>query len=573
MPRRLTATLRGWFPRPFAGLTKRNLLREAGAGVTLLAIAVPLNIGYAQIVGLPPTVGLYALVLPLIVWALTVSSRQLVASPDAAAAALVATSIGGLAIAGTADYLSLVLAQTVLCGALFLVAAVFRLGFLADFLSKPILVGLLAGLALDILVGQVAKMLGISVPPGGEFFEKLLALVTGLGAANVWSAMIAAGCLVVLLLGRRLAPAVPWALVVLVLATLATTLGGLEARGVATLGPVEGGLPELHWPVVAWTDWAAVLPSAIALFLVGAGEGLLVSRAYADKRGYRVDANRDLFAFGLANVASGATGSFAMGSSTARTAALDQAGSRTQFPAVIAAVGATLLLVFGTGLLEHVPGPAIGAVLAVAVLPLLGIGDFAELWRRDRAEFAIAGVCFGVTVVFGSIVGIGIAFVLALVNLARRAASPDIDVLSLDEYGASSAEGLPLGRTTAPGIVVVRLAAPLFFANGTVFQDTVQRTVEAAEPPVRHVVFDMEAVSDVDITGAEAFARLRSWLLEHDIDVSYSRMRHETRERMQHLGLLHGEAVHHSNREALAALGARPNPRPNPGPNPGDPNP
>lgn len=570
MARRLTTTLGHWFPRPFAGLTRHNLLREAGAGVTLLAIAVPLNIGYAQIVGLSPAVGLYALVLPLVVWALTVSSRQLVASPDAAAAALIASSIGGLAIAGSADYLSLVLAQTVLCGGLFLLAAVFRLGFLADFLSKPILVGLLAGLALDILVGQVAKMLGIPLPAGGEFFEKLVALVTGLPSTNAWSAVIAAGCLVVLLLGRSLAPTVPWALVVLVLATLATTWGGLAEQGVATLGHVEGGLPMLAWPVIDWADWAAVAPSAVALFLVGAGEGLLVSRAYADMRGYRIDANRDLFAFGLANVASGTSGSFAMGSSTARTAALDQAGSRTQFPAIVAAVGATLLLLFGTALLEDVPGPAIGAVLAVAVLSLLGIPDFASLWRRDHAEFLIAGVCFGVTVTFGSIAGITIAFVLALVNLARRAATPDIDVLSLDEYGASSAEGLPPGRTTAPGVIVVRLAAPLFFANGTVFQDAVQRAVASAEEPVQHVVFDMEAVSDVDITGAEAFERLRSWLVEHGIDVRYSRLRHETRDRMERLGLLHGEPVHQSNREALAALGTRPGP---PSPGPADPTP
>ena len=549
------STLKGAFPRPLVGLTRKNLLREAGAGVTLLAIAVPLNIGYAQIVGLPPATGLYALILPLIFWALTVSSRQLVASPDAAAAALVATSIGGLAIAGSDHFLQLVVAQTVLCGVFFIVASVLRLGFLADFLSKPILVGLLSGLALDILVGQVAKMLGIPTTPGADFPQKAMELVAGLPEASIWSAVIAAGCLVILLVGRRLTPVVPWALIVLVLATVASSVFGLEALGVATLGPVEPGLPSLMWPDVSWSDWLAVLPSAVALFLVATGEGLLVSRAYADRNRYRVEPNRDLFAFGAANMASGVSGSIAIGASTARTAALDQAGSRTQLPAIVAALGAVLLLLFGTGLLSGIPGPAIGAVLAVAVLSLLGIRDFAGLWRLDRAEFLIAAACLVTTVLAGSIVGIGLAFVLALVNLARRAAHPAIDVLALDAHGASAVDGLPDGETTAPGLIVVRLAAPLFFANGSTFEQEVQRRVLDSKVPVRRVVFDMEAVSDVDVTGAEAFERLVRWLEERGITVAFSRLRSESRRRMSRLGLLGDEVVHRSNREALEAYG------------------
>jgi SulP family sulfate permease len=172
--------------RPLAGLTWRNAAGEAIAGVTLLAIAVPLNIGYAQIAGLPPTAGLYALVVPAIVYALVVSSRQVVASPDAAAAALVASSIGGLAVAGSADYLTMALAQAIICGAMFALAAVFKLGFLANFLSKPILVGFVGGLAFDILISQLAKMLGVKIDSGGEFTDKVVGLVTGLPGLNGW---------------------------------------------------------------------------------------------------------------------------------------------------------------------------------------------------------------------------------------------------------------------------------------------------------------------------------------------------------------------------------------------------
>jgi SulP family sulfate permease len=547
--------------RPLVGLTRKNLLRESTAGITLLAIAVPLNIGYAQIAGLPPTAGLYALIVPAVVYALTVSSRQLVASPDAAAAALVASSVGGLAVAGSADYLTLALAQAILSGLMFLLLAVFKLGFLANFLSKPILVGFVGGLALDILVSQVAKMLGVKIDSGAEFVEKLVQLVGGLGTINGWSVLISAASIGVLLLGRRFARAVPWALVVLVLATAFVVVADLDGAGVAVLGPVEARPPVLTWPDIDWTMWLVLVPSAMALTLITTAEGLLVSRSYGDKRNYRTDPNRDLFALGLGNIASGVSGGFAVGSSTSRTAAMDQAGSRTQLPSLVTAVGTLLLLVFGTALLEDIPSPAIGAIVAIAILPLLGIADFARLWRIDRFEFLIGATCFLVTLFIGSIPGILVAFVLALVNLAKRAANPAIDVLAgTGEPGESLLEEAPKGSVTAPGVIVVRLAAPLFFANGTVFSDAVKRAVTAApEGSVHHVVVDMEAVTDVDVTGAESFEALESWLEARNVELGFSRLRVDARRRLEDLGLLGDHPLFDTNRAAIAELADRTN--------------
>lgn len=204
--------------KPLAGLSRQNVGREVLAGVTLLAIAVPLNIGYAQIAGLPATAGLYALVLPTVLYALVVSSRQVVASPDAAAAALVASSVGGLAAAGSAAYATMAMAQAIICGAMLALLSVFKLGFLANFLSKPVLVGFVGGLALDILVSQLAKMLGVKIDSGGEFVEKVTDLIAGLGTVNPWSLLISVCALAILLVGRRLLAAVPWALIVLVAA-------------------------------------------------------------------------------------------------------------------------------------------------------------------------------------------------------------------------------------------------------------------------------------------------------------------------------------------------------------------
>lgn len=537
------------------GLTRRTVAREVLAGVTLLAIAVPLNIGYAQIAGLPPTAGLYALVLPAVIYAFAVSSRQLVASPDAAAAALVASSVGGLAIGGD-DYLFMAMAQAVISGVLFAAAAVFKLGFLANFLSKPILIGFVGGLALDIMVSQVAKMLGVAIDSGGEFADKVVALIGGLGDTNVWSVVISVLAVVVLLLGRRIARAVPWALIVLVVATVAVVLADLQSVGVSVLGPVEAGPPRLSWPALDVSQWLALVPSAIALTLVTMAEGLLVSRSYAEKHGYATSPNRDLLAFGAANIASGVSGSFAVGSSTSRTAAMDQAGARTQLPSLIAAAGTLLLLVFGTALLTDIPSPAIGAVVAVAILPLLGVTELAELWRKDRAEFAVAIGCFGVTVFVGAIPGILVAFVLALVNLARRAAAPPIDVLVGDpRHGGSLLAAGPMGAVTADGVVVMRVAAPLFFANSAAVGDAIKSAVSAVQRvPVRHLVLDLEAVTDVDVTAAEGLQVSKGWLSEQRISLSYSRARPGLIDRMRHLGVLEGEHVYPTNRDALNAV-------------------
>jgi MFS superfamily sulfate permease-like transporter len=325
---------------------------------------------------------------------------------------------------------------------------------------------------------------------------------------------------------------------------------------VDVLGEVPAGPPALTWPIIDWSLWLALVPSAIALTLVTTAEGLLVSRSYAEKHRYPFRANRDLLAFGVANVAAGAQGSFAVGSSTSRTAAMDQAGSRTQLPALVLAVGTLLLLLFGTALLADIPSPAIGAIVGVAIIPLLGIRDFVRLWRLDRFEFVIGAVCFLVTLFVGSIAGIVVAFVLALINLAQRASHPAIDVLETSgDPGESLLEDAPTGTTTAPGVIVVRLAAPLFFANGAVFSAAVKEAVRAAGPAaVQHVVIDMEAVTDVDVTGAEAFQALREWLDTQSISLAFSRVRPNTLRRLRALGLLDREPVYATNRAAITDL-------------------
>lgn len=542
--------------RPLVGLTRRNFLRETLAGVTLLAISVPINIGYAQIAGLPPTAGLYALVVPTLVFALLASSRQVVASTDAAGAALVTSSLVGVAVAGSGSWIAMAAAQAVIGGIFFLVCAVFRLGFVADYLSRPILVGFVGGLALDITVSQVARMLGVSLDGAVEFAEKIAALASNLGQTNVWSVGIALGSLAILIAGRRLAPRVPWALVAMVVATIVTVTAGLAERGVSTLGEVPAGPPVFAWPHLTFEQWVMLIPSGVAIAAVTVAEGLMISRSYAERNGYRVEPNRDLMAFGFSNLAAGLSSSYAMGSSTSRTAAMDDSGARTQWPSVVLAVLTLLLLLFGTGLLSDIPSPAIGAIVAVAVFRLLGVGELRRIWRQSRSEFLVAATCFVAVLAAGPLWGLGVAFVLSLIMLVRRIARPAIDVLGA---GADPSESLLDGHEeheTVPGVTVLRFAAPLFFANSAALPQRARDAVAGASVPTRALVFDLEAVTEIDVTAADALTDLLAWCADQGITVAWTRVRPDLRARFSRLGLLEGTVEYRTNREAVAALSA-----------------
>lgn len=548
-----------WFDvlriHPLSGLTRDNLARELLAGVSLIALAVPLNVGYAQIAGLPATAGLYALVIPTIVWVLFVSSRQLVASPDAAASALVFSSLIALG-AGKDDLLTMAMAQAILGGVFLLAAGLLRLGFLAEFLSHPILIGFVSGLAAEILLSQVGKMLGIKLKAEG-FFEKLAELAGALPQAQPWAVLVSALSLAILLLGRRWRAAVPWALVVIVVATAGSGLLHLPERGVSVLGEVQSGLPQFALPMLPLGTWLALVPSSIALAMVAMAEGLLLSRNYAERNGYSDQPDQDLVAMGLANVAAGVSASYSVGASGSRTAAMDDSGSRTQLPSLVLALGALLLLAFGTGLLAGIPSPAIGAIVAVAVWRLLGLGEFRELWRESGAEFAVAVVCALGVLVVGPIGGLLLAFVLSLINLVRRASDPEVETLvGTDDPHVSISRPAPAGTETAPGIVILRFAAPLFFANVNKLVAKVQDAVRLAPNPPHTLVLDLEGVSDIDVTGAAGVRTLRGWLDGRGVALAYTRVRPGLARRLEHFRLTAGTRTYATNREALAAASA-----------------
>ncbi|MEV0822458.1 SulP family inorganic anion transporter [Nonomuraea rubra] len=516
--------------------------REISAGVTLAALAIPLNIGYAQIAGLPPIAGLYAAIVPMLVFAVFCSSRQLVASPDAPIAALIASLLVAIAARpGSPQYVELAFAQALVCAVVFLLFYAFKLGFLANFLSEPVLVGFIAGLAVEILTSQVKKILGISTT-AERFFPELWEIITKIPQAHGWSVVVGVATMAVIVALRRLAPALPGPLIALVAATAVVAWAGLDSRGVSVLGHVPSGLPVPHWPAITLGQWAALVPGAIAICAVTLADGLLTARRYAEQHHYRLDANTELRAFGLANVAAGFTQSMTVGSSASRTAAMDAAGSRSQLPSVVCAIVVAVLVAFFSGVLAYLPNTALAGIVAVAVIRLIDVRKLAELWRLRRSEFWIAVVCLLGVPVLGSLTAVVIAFLLSAVDVVRRASRPSTATLGPGEHGRYIQ-----GPADSP-FVVYRFESQLFFANAGTFK---REITSLAHRGAQWIVLDAEAISDVDTTGAQALRETTDMLRERGVVFAVSRATTGLRDLLAHYGLT--DLTFYDSNEAAAA--------------------
>jgi high affinity sulfate transporter 1 len=538
------------------GVARADLTREVLAGVTLAALAIPLNIGYAQVAGLPAIVGLYSAIVPLLVFPLLCTSRHLIASPDAPIAALIGGVLLSLAAADDPRYVQLAYALALVCGVIFFLFWLFRLGFLANFLSRAVLIGFISGLGVEVFTSQLKKIMGVSIDVEG-YIREVLALIAAIPSANLYSVAIGVGSIAIIRLLKRYAPRLPGALIALIVMTALVALFGLDELGVSVLGPVPSGLPAPTVPDVALADYVRLLPGALAVVGVTMAEGLLIARRYAQKYGEQLDADQELFAFGGANVAAGLTGAFIVGSSASRTAALDDAGARSQIPSLVAGVVVAVVLLFFSGLLALLPNAALGGIVANAVLSLIEVGELKELWRVRRSEFWIAAVCLASVLLLGALLAVVIAFLLSTIDVIRRAASPPAGVLGPlpGRNRIALLSGLD-GVQTAPGLVIYRFGAPLFFANANVFQGQVERLVGSANPPAEWFVLDAEAISDIDTTGAEALRQALDRLEAGGVTFAIARASGLIRDLLRTYDLLEriGEGrLYDTNREAAAA--------------------
>ena len=496
-----------------------NLQHDLVAGLSVAAVALPVAVAYAELAGFNPVVGLYSSILPLVAYAVFGTSRQLIVNPDAATCAMIAAAVAPDA-GGNADlYLSLSITLTFFTGLICIVASFFRLGAFADFLSKPLLVGFLNGVAISIFLGQVGKLLGFSIDSSGVI-PRLFEIFGKLSHTHVPTLEAGLASLAVLFLSVRFLPRMPAALLVLAMAGAASALLGFDAHGIAVLGHVPAGLPRLRWPTLPLDELPPMIADAAGLALVLFSSGVLTARSFAAKGHYTIDVDREFAAFGAANIASALSQGFAVTGADSRTALDVAAGGRTQVTGLVAAASMAIVLLFLTEPLQYVPTAAPGAVLLFAAFALFDVGTLRHIWKIDRLEFGLAITTMLGVVAVGPIKGILIAVALALARFVKQIARPRDEVLGTveDLAGFHSIERHSMAKTS-PGLTLFRFNGPLTFFNADYFKERALAAVEAAGPDLQWFVIDAIPISDIDFGGLTALRDLRVALEAHGVSL------------------------------------------------------
>jgi len=515
-----------------------ELRDDVVAGLALSALLVPVGMGYAEAAGLPAIAGLYATIGALVAYFLVGPSRILVFGPDSSLLPLVAAAVVPLAGGDPGRSIALAAALSIMAGLMCLAAAIARLGFVTDLLSRPIRIGYMNGIALTILVGQLPKLMGFSVD-ANDVVGGVQGLVQGIadGKTVPLALLIGVASLAVILGLRQVARRVPGVLVAVVAAGLAVAVFDLSAE-LKVVGEVPRGLPAVGIPAVSWADLAVLFPTALGIALISFADTSVMSHAFAARRGERVDADHELAALGVVNVAAGLVGGFASSGSATRTPVAEQAGSRTQVTGLVGAAAILALLVVVPGLLAPVPTAALAAVVISAALGLLDVEGLRRLWRQRRSELGLALVAFLAVTLFGALPGIAAAVGLSLLNFIRRAWRPHDAVLGrVARYkGYHDIERHPEARLV-PGLTLYRWDAPLFFANADLFREHALDVVDHAPPPARWLAVSSEPMTDIDTTAADMLEELITELARQGVELHFAELKGHVKDRLQVYGI------------------------------------
>ena len=517
------------------------LPRDVAAGLTLTGILVPAGMAYAEASGLPAIVGLYATIVPLLVYALVGPSRLLMLGPDSALAPLILVALAPFAAMSPSQAIPAAALLAILVGVVIVAGGLARLGFLTDLLSFPTRAGFMAGIALIITASQLPKLFGISVDASAPV-PRLQQFLDGLTAGETNTAALAIGgaALVIILVLKAKRPALPGVLIAVVLATVISALLDLAARsGVAVVGPLPAGLPAFAPPPISGAAIAELLPAAVGIALVTAADTSILSRTFAARNGYATDPNQELVALGIANLATGLFSGYPISSSASRTAVAETAGTRTQIAGVVGALAIVLLLTVAPGLLSALPQSVLAAVVLAAAVSIADLGSFPRLFHERRSEFLLAVASFLGVVIIGVIQGIFLAVILSLLLFLRRAWWPHDAVLgrATGVKGYHDLHFYP-GAKQIPGLVLYRFDAPLLFFNAEAFRDRVLAQVAAADPPARWVVIASEPITDVDTTAAESLELLLEELDAAGVTLAFAELKDPVKARLRRYGTM-----------------------------------
>jgi sulfate permease, SulP family len=509
------------------------LLPDVFAGLALWAVMVPEGMAYAGIVGVPPIMALYTIVPALIAYALLGTSRQLVVGPDTATGLISALTVGAIAVQGTAQYNALTSTLAVLIGAFFLFFGIMRMGWMATFISTPVMRGFIEGLVYVTIIGQVPHLLGVAGAPG-NFFTKLWNVVQHLSDVSPTPVLTGVLSLTAMQLFRYLAPGVPAALVVMIVATAAIGLLGADATGVHVAGQIPSGLPHLVLPNFDITILWELAPGALAIVLVGYAESLGAAKAAAIESGSDIDPNQELFAHGPANILSGLFGGFLVVGSLSKTSVAMAAGARTQLANLVAAIFCLLTLVFLTPLFRNMPQPTLAAIVIAAMLHLTKPRYLRDLFVRSRLEFMTALIVFAAELTLGVMEGIALGVILSLLILIYLTSHPHGAVLG-QLPGSEAYRDVrrhPEARTF-PGLLIWRVGDDLYFASIGHMITALKGSLATIQPPVGHVILDFSPVSYIDISACDQLISFIKELKNRRVTVAFARVRDPVRQHMQ----------------------------------------
>ena len=504
-------------------LGRDTVFRDVFAGVSLASMNIPQVLGYTRIAGTPVITGLYTLLLPLVAFAIFGSSRHLVVAADSATAAIFASGLSAMAPAGSERYMALIGVVALLTAGLLLLARLFKLGFLADFLSRTVLAGFLAGVGIQVGVAVLGELLGIAVD-AHRTVDQLLEITARRGQVHLptlWLSVVVIGCI---LTGRRWSPRLPVSLLAVVVGIAASTAWNFAGRGIAIVGPVVGGLPLLKLPTVSWNDALLLLPVAASCFVVIIAQSAATARVFALRHHERVDEDADILGLSAANAAAALTGAFVVNGSLTQTAMGERAGASSQIAQLATAVVVVLVLLLLTGPLQYLPRCVLGAIVFSIAVGLVDLKSLSDIRRESPGEFALAIVTTATVALIGLEQGILLAIGLSLLRHVRHSYRPHTSVLAPDRTGHWVPVPAAPGLQTEPGLIVYRFGADLFYANESRFADEVRSLIEHAPAPVRALVIDAGGITALDYSAARSVRDLCDDLQRSGVQLTVARV-------------------------------------------------
>ena len=549
--------------RLFAGAKpgdRPQALRDIFAGLNLASINIPQVLGYARIAGMPVVTGLYTVLLPLVAFAVFGSSRHLVVAADSATAAIMASSLSHNAAPASAHYVALASMVALLTGGYLLLARIFKLGFLADFMSRTVLVGFLAGVGIQVGIAMLNDMLGVEVSSHNSLvraWQVLNSLPQSHSPTLALSALVVVG----ILLGSRFAPRWPLSLAFVVAMIAASSAFHFAAHGISVLGPVSGGLPSLRFPDVSFSEILALLPISASCFVMIIAQSAATSRAFAVRHHESVDADADILGLSAANLTAALSGTFVVNGSPTQTATADRVGARSQIAQLVVAGVVILVLEAFAAPLQYLPRCVLASVVFTIAVGMIDVACLRDIRRESPGEYTLALVTAAAVVVLGVEQGILLAMALSLFRHVRHSYRPHASMLQADASGRWTLEAATPGKVTEPGLIVYRFGADLFYANQNRFTDEVRALVQHAPTPVHWFIVDASAITDIDYSATRAVRDLLDDMASRKVVMIFARVAPGLRSDMDRHGItaaVGAARIFTTLHDAIASARARP---------------